>query len=253
MPAPILRLYPPPAIEVGTPYEELHLPPPSAAAPSLPYVIINMVSSVDGRIAAAEGGASRIGSVVDRRAMRVLRAKADAVMIGAGTLRAERLSLGLDETSTGPQPIGVVISNSGEVPLESNLISNAGQRILVLVPRGGATPSSETTHHLAAPATSSGAIDLEGALRLLRSEFAVNLLLVEGGPSLNHALVSAELADELLVTLAPKLLDGESDTPATLLSGSALPPTDLRLLHAYLAGDELFLRYALTNRESSPQ
>lgn len=243
MPERILRLYPLPATEVVELYEDLDLPPAGGRTSSLPYVIINMVSSVDGRVTTG-GGASRIGSAVDRRAMRILRSKADAVMIGAGTLRAERLSLGLDETSSGPQPLGVVISSSGEVPLETNLVLSAGQDILVLVPQDGATGPA---NRLGVPMTSSGTIDLEQALRLLRSRFAVEVLLVEGGPSLNHALISNYLADELLLTLAPKLLGGRLDDALTLVNGPALAPTDLRLLCAYLAHDELFLRYAIVN------
>src|SRR5215208_5128535 len=60
-----------------------------------PFVFLNMVQSADGKTA-IEGKASRLGTDNDRSVMRTLRSRADAVMIGGGTIRAERLSLSLD-------------------------------------------------------------------------------------------------------------------------------------------------------------
>jgi 2,5-diamino-6-(ribosylamino)-4(3H)-pyrimidinone 5'-phosphate reductase len=245
----ILRLYPLPAQEIaGGIYRDLELPPPGHRNPSRSYVVVNMVSSIDGR-AAIGGKASRIGSETDRQAMRTLRSKADAVMIGAGTLRAEKLSLGLDDPA-GPQPLAVIATNSGDVPLESNLIVGHGQKVLVIA-----------THHppenlgdrlrarvLRVPATLSGAVDLAEALKILKAEYAVDLLLVEGGPKLSHALISSNLADELFLTLAPKLLGGVPDESPTILNGPVMAARDINLLSAYLAGDELFLRCRIIQR-----
>ncbi|MDP8948986.1 MAG: RibD family protein [Actinomycetota bacterium] len=246
----ILRLYPPPTREIttGGVYEDLELPPPERRDPSRPYVIINMVSSVDGRIA-VEGKSSRIGSETDRRTMRTLRSKADAVMIGAGTLRAEKLSLGLDEPS-GEQPLAVIATRTGDVPLESNLIVGERQEVLIVTtqdaPENLNDQLCESARVLRVPATPSGAINLPEALEVLKAEHAVEVLLVEGGPSLNHALISQNLADELFLTLAPKLLGGTSDKPLTILGGPALAPiVEVKLLSAHLADSELFVRCAL--------
>jgi riboflavin biosynthesis pyrimidine reductase len=124
----ILRLYPLPTRDLSARgiYEDLELPPPERSDPSRPYVIINMVSSIDGKVA-IEGKSSRIGSETDRRVMRTLRSKVDAVMVGAGTLRAEKLSLGLDECSAGKQPLAVVVTATGDVSLESNLVRQEGE------------------------------------------------------------------------------------------------------------------------------
>jgi riboflavin-specific deaminase-like protein len=221
------------------------LPPPGCTETPRPYVIINMVSSVDGRTA-VEGKSSRLGSETDRQTMRTLRSRSDAVMIGAGTLRAERLSLGLDDPS-GRQPLAVIATKTGDVPLESNLIVGEHQEVLVITtqdaPKNLDDRLRESARVLRAPATPSGAINLGEALEVLRARHSVEVLLVEGGPSLNHALISQNLADELFLTLAPKLLGG---TSYELLAGPALAPIDAKLLSAHLAGSELFLRYALS-------
>src|SRR5919205_505267 len=157
---------------------------------SRPYVIINMVASVDGR-SAIEGKASRIGSQTDRQAMRTLRSKADAVMIGAGTLRAEKLSLGLDDPAE-PQPLAVIATSSGDVPLESNLIVGERQEVLLIAPEGVAVRSGERGV-LRLSTDPFGNVDLPQALRILKAEHAVDLLLVEGGPTLNYSLISQNL------------------------------------------------------------
>jgi 2,5-diamino-6-(ribosylamino)-4(3H)-pyrimidinone 5'-phosphate reductase len=246
----ILRLYPPPSGEItaGGVYEDFELPPPERRDPSRPYVIINMVSSIDGK-AALGGKSSRIGSETDRRAMRTLRSKADAVMIGAGTLRAERLSLGLDDPSSGPQPLAVIATRTADVPLESNLIVGERQEVLVLTtrqaPKNLCDRLRERARVLRVHATPSGAINLAESLQILKAEHTVDLLLVEGGPSLNHALISDDLADELFLTLAPKLLGGTLHETLTILDGPTLAPRDANLLSAHLADGELFLRYSL--------
>lgn len=241
----ILRLYPPPTTEItaGGPYEDLEFPPPGRPGPSRPYVILNMVSSLDGKTAVG-GKSSRIGSETDRRAMRTLRSKADAVMIGAGTLRAERLSLGLDDPSL-PQPLAVIVTATGaDVPLESNLIEP--QEVVVITTQNTPQDLDERLQQRASvlrvPPGVSGGVDLGAALKRLKAEHAINLLLVEGGPNLNHALISSNLADELFLTLAPKLLGGDT---LTLLDGPAPVTRNVVLISVHLAGDELFLRYGL--------
>ena len=253
-----LRLHPLPSQEISAPriYEDLELPPAGHRDASRPYVLINMVSSLDGRTT-AQGKAARIGSEADRQVMRTLRSKADAVMIGANTLRAERLSLGLDEFLSGSQPLAVVVAGTGDVPLETNLIAHERQEVLVIAaqdaPEDHMARLRSYAHVLRVPASPSGGVDLEEALESLKTERGVELLLVEGGPRLNHSLISEDLVDELLLTLAPKLLGGECPDALTLLTGrelSLLPTREPHLASVYLSSNELYLRYRLSRRES---
>lgn len=87
-------------------------------------------------------------------------------------------------------------------------------------------------------------------MSLLKQRHAVRILLVEGGPSLNHALITEGLVDELFLTLSPKLLGGkgEGSGPLTILEGLALDPDEtaqLNPISIHLSGRELFLRYSL--------
>jgi len=233
-------------VPAGEIYSDLELPPPGCHDSSRPYVIINVVSSIDGK-STVKGRTAGLGDDADRQTMRNLRAKAGAVMVGAGTLRSERISLGLDEPADGAQPLAVVATKSGDVPLERNLILHGSQEVLLLSPEKPYGARDESSRWLRVPGDTSGNMDLKEALKRLKSDYAVDLLLVEGGPTLNHALASHGLADELFLTFAPKLLGGEARDGLTILAGAPLPPGVLspELLSGFLAGDELFLRYGL--------
>ena len=213
-------------------------------------MFLNMVASADGQTSIGDK-ASKIGSDIDRHTMRNLRSNSDAVMVGADTLRAERLSLGLDKSSQGAQPLGIILTTLGDVPLESNLIFHEGQTVLVISSDAISKERAEALGQKAkvlriAPARD-GRPDLSKTLQTLKRDYAVERLLVEGGPTLNRALISAKLVDEIFLTLAPKLLGADASSgTGTILRGALPAAVDLHLLSAHLAGDELFLRYSVT-------
>lgn len=246
-----LRLYPEPSVSSvkGKIYDDLDLP--DLADRRLPYVLINMVSSVDGR-SSASGKASGIGGPADRSAMRALRSRVDAVMVGAGTLRAEKLNLGLDG-SEAEQPLAVVVGGAGGLPVLEHLVRPSGQAVILAVPqkylaRNGANPDGSgcglTT--LQCPGPRPDRVDLLDLLQALKAEHAVDRLLVEGGPGLNRSLIDAGLVDELFLTVAPKLLLGPEAAilgAATTDNEARAPSQALALVSVHSAGDELFLRY----------
>jgi riboflavin-specific deaminase-like protein len=229
-----------------------------------PYVLINMVTTLDGK-AAAGGKASPLGSATDRAVMRNLRARVDAVMIGAGTLRAEKLTLAVPEELAEArearglkrQPLGIVASASGNVPLQTNLLGPSPDNSLILVPSGIPKESIASLSGCASVETlpkalsSDPGFDLKKALNILKERHAVDALLVEGGPLLNYALVSSGLADEFFLTLTPKLIGGELYGSVTAFEGPALSTdTGVRteIVSVHLSGNELFLRYVLNFR-----
>ncbi len=245
-----LRLYPRPGAlaDKGEIYDGLDLP--ELAARRLPYVLLNMVSSVDGR-SSVGGKASGIGGQADRGAMRALRSRVDAVMVGAGTLRAEKLNLGLDDPEA-EQPLAVVVGGAGGLPVLEHLVRPAGQGVILALPQkpaaqkdGMGIEAREGVTTLRCPGQQPDRVDILRLLRVLKAEHAVDRLLVEGGPGLNRALIDAGLVDEFFLTVAPKLLLGPE---AAIVSGTQgnegqVPPRDLALVSVYSAGDELFLRY----------
>jgi 2,5-diamino-6-(ribosylamino)-4(3H)-pyrimidinone 5'-phosphate reductase len=253
----VLKLFPEPvaSLAVEDVYSNISFP----KREKRPYVIINMVCSLDGKVV-HEGKASQIGSSTDRAVMRTLRAHADAVMVGAGTLRAEKLRLDVPEDlsrereSRGlkPQPLAVIASTSGDVPLEKNLLGSSPDNLLILVtptvPQSRlAALSRVASVEIMPDETGDLHLDPTDALKVLKKRHAVDVLLIEGGPTFNHALISSGLADELFFTLAPILLGGEKPEALNILEGRPLiqKTEQPELISIHLSGNELFLRYFL--------
>ena len=230
----------------------------AAAGVERPYVILNMISTADGR--ATIGGRTRaLGGGADRELFHGLRAAVDAVMVGAGTLRAERYGRIIrdqrrrrlrHEQGLSEEPLACVVSRSLALSPDIPLLGEPSARVVIL------TSSAASLRDCAAQveyvrSTRHGRLDLRGALATLRERFGVALLLCEGGPHLNLTLLAAGLADELFLTLSPKLAGGDGGESLRILAGPELQPAvELALLGALSSDSEVFLRYRV--RPSAP-
>ena len=230
-------------------YRDLTFP---AAPPDRPYTVLNMVSTVDGK-ATISGRAAPIGSPLDHVLMRRIRCAVDALMYGAGTLRTEVINPSVPpelealRVSRGqsPQPLAVVVSSSGQVPLNNRFFRVPNVTKLVVVPTdipAQLRQDLESHAHLVSPGPSP--LEPRQFMKALHTDWAVKRIVVEGGPILNHSLIAARLVDELFLTIAPKLA-GDS-TAKTIVEGPPLPlevTPPLELVSAYYNQGELYLRY----------
>ena len=223
------RLHPEPA-SFDTAAELLADADLAALAPAdRPYVVLNMVASVDGR-ATYEGRSGPLGGPADKDMFHTLRTLVEAVMVGTGTLRAERYgrmvrdparqeqrrARGLD-----PEPYAIVCSRDGSFPEDIPLFTDPEARLL--------TYTDASPGHV---------------LRRAREEHGIRSVLCEGGPTLNGALLAEGVVDELFLTVAPLIAGGPD--PLTIVEGSG-PETAVPLeLVWLLEGDGmLFCRYAV--------
>ena len=241
-----------------------------------PHVIGNFVATLDGmvsyRIPGKEGGGTISGeNEPDRFIMGLLRASADAVLIGAGTLhataashfwtadsiytRAAKLYEIYRQAVLGKRepPVTVIVSSSGILDIARPMFqtSRAGIRILT-TSKGLDRLRAAGAHKL--PATKLTVLeDADGLIapgvivRFLYQECGVRLLLHEGGPSLFGEFVKARVVDEFFLTIAPQFAGSDVEKPRpTLIWGTQfLPETApwLRLLSVKQSGDHLYLRY----------
>lgn len=241
--------------EADSLYAGLVLPPGDGR----PHIVTNTVVSLDGKTV-FEGRSTPLGSHFDRELMRRLRAAADAVIMGAGTLRAEeiefRLPTGLlaGRLARGlpPYQTVVIVSARGDLPLERRLFSlpTDDLRPVVVTTRAAeARVRSTVPTRVTVLAHGETTVDLPEAMAALRRTLGIRHAILEGGPSLNAAMLAEGLIDEVMFTLSPKIVGGPALTmvagPAPLAGGIRA----VRLVSALAYGDELFLRYVVQRSE----
>jgi riboflavin biosynthesis pyrimidine reductase len=208
-------------------------------------VALNMVASLDGRIAVG-GRSAPLSSPADRRLFHELRAQADAVMAGARTMtierygpiirnpqaRARRAREGLPE-----QPLAVIPTRHLDLDPGLPLLSDPDSRVVILTSASGDVPACAAQIDYVRSAT------LREGLAELASRYGVRVVVCEGGPTLNGSLAAESLIDELFLARAP-LLVGDGHGAGAILEGHALAePQPLHLRMLLEADGQLYSHY----------
>ena len=227
-------------LETYRPWEQAH--------GNRPFLAVNFAATVDGRASIA-GVSGPIGSATDTAMLAGLRTRFDAVMIGAGTMRAERYGrlVGDPEKREARERIGlsrdplmVIVSARLDLPWDAGLFTEGAGRVLILTTAETEPPETETELVIV---RHDPAVDLSEAMRHLRGEHGVRALLCEGGPRLHAQLQAAELVDALFLTIAPKLTGGEAPR---IIEGELPGIAPLELSWLLEEDGELFARYSRT-------
>lgn len=217
-----------------------------------PYTVVNFVSSLDGR-ATVNGRSGALGDEGDKALFRALRAAADAVLVGTGTLEVERYGRMIRSPEVrearraeglAPEPLACVLTRSGRLPLGIPLFSEPEAHVVVF--SGAEVELGSVAARVEVVPLGAAEVDFTHALAHLRSAYGVRALLCEGGPRVFSALLQEAVVDELFLTVAPKLVGGGAEAPVT--SGpEPAELTDARLAGVLERDGTLFLRYQRTN------
>jgi riboflavin-specific deaminase-like protein len=226
----------------------------------LPFVFINVASTVDGKLAPANRRFVPFGSRRDQQKLLELRARADAVMAGARTVdllpvnlgpgpakyRRQRLRNGLREYN-----LRVVVSGSGTLNPNAEIFRQRFSPIIVLA-SGLATKANLGRLQAVADEVKvfgDEEVDFTAALTWLRKQRGVRRLLCEGGGEVNAGLFRAGLVDEVYLTFCPLIFGGRG--APTMANGKGIEELSeavkLRLTSLKRYGNELFLVYRVMN------
>ncbi len=195
-----------------------------------PWVIVNMVASVDGATAVA-GRSGELSSATDRAVFSALRSLADVIVVGAGTARTE----GYRPPRKAGQRIALVTRSMDFDRLEALVAS--GRAVALTVEDAQAGPVG-----LEVIRAGRAEVDLAAALVSLAAITGAAVALCEGGPSLNGAAFAAGVVDELCLTISPSIVSGAA---ARAVTGAPTldPPLGLDLVQVCEGEGSLLLRY----------
>jgi riboflavin biosynthesis pyrimidine reductase len=261
--------------ELDAVYGRLQFP----AHPGRPYVISNFVSTIDGVVSLNEPGRAGGGPISgnsphDRMVMGLLRAVADAIIVGAGTVRAtlprhlwtagyifpplanayQQLR---DALSKPEPPLTVIVTASGEIEPDRQVFQSGAAPVLILTTPEGAQRLGErglppSVQIVAAPGE--GRLAARSILETVGHARPADLLLVEGGPHLLGDFFAEGCLDELFLTFAPQMAgrDGAVERPALVAGRVFAPEHPLwgALVSVKRAQSHLFLRYAFGSADA---
>ncbi len=207
-----------------------------------PLISTNLAVTADGKISSVTPRPTGWTSREDHARLLELRADADAILVGRGTLDADRMTLTVPNRSA--QPLRCIVSRSGRIDPAHPIFAKAGGDIHLLVtgenPPSLTSPQDSriTVHHQT----------LRGFLHTLASEFQVRRLHCEGGGQLIRALAELDAIDEFHLTLAGHtLFGGQQAATATGIPAEFLPRSlDFEIRHFDPRPElgECFLSYA---------
>ncbi len=233
---------------------------PKTRNSKLPFVFVNMAITADGKIATANRAVSSFGSKRDKEHLFELRATADAVMCGAGTINSGPVNLGpgspkfrrmRTRRGLAEYNVRIITSGSGSVDPKAEIFKHTFSPIFILTTGRASENKLELLRKLATEIKSFGAneIDFRKALQWLRAKWGIKRLLCEGGGELNDALFRAGLVNEVHLTICPKIFGGRR--APTIAEGEGFAKlaeaAQLKLKSMQRIGDELFVVYECFN------
>jgi len=216
------------------------------------HVIVNMAVSVDGRINSRTRERFALGSEHDRRLMDVLRERADAVLIGAGTVRHDGHPMLLrypdlvakrKRRGESAHPVNVVLSGDLDLPVQRFFAGDATKRIIFTTRRATAArirKFQRVAEVVVLPGKHPSAPRVVEELH----KRGLKRLILEGGGEVHFPFAKAGLVDEWYITITPRLIGGRNSP--SFLDGEGFVKKNhiqLELVSLRRVKDELFLRY----------
>ena len=219
-------------------------------------MIANFALTADGKVSTRNFTPTGFTSKADKRRLQEIRCLGDALLAGARTISTDRMSMGITASDLRerrraiglpPEPLRVIVSNSGLIDPLWKVFQRTGSQVIVFSTQKMPQKLRASMARLADLwIFNSPKVDLAATLRILRSHYRVRAVVCEGGPRLFRALLEIEAVDELRLTWTPLIFGGTEAPTLTGIPGAFLPQTiRCRLKKMQINGNECFLTYTL--------
>jgi len=225
-------------------------------------VTVNFAISVDGRITTREREHVSLGSENDRRLMDELRVHADAVIVGAGTVRHDGrpmlirykdLQTKRTTRRLPAHPVNVVLTRTLDLPLRSRFFASRDVRRIIFTSSRAPKTRMQAFSRVAEVVVLRGSeVDPHRVMEELRKR-GLKRVLLEGGGEIHFSFAQAGLVGNLYVTVTPRLIGGK-EAPS-LLDGEGFLWRDhirLKLVSSQRVGEEIFLHYRVPVAKRRP-
>jgi diaminohydroxyphosphoribosylaminopyrimidine deaminase/5-amino-6-(5-phosphoribosylamino)uracil reductase len=207
----------------------------------LPFVILKIAMTLDGKIATETGESKWITSLESRRYVHRLRSKVDAVLTAIGTVKADDPELTV-RLVKGRSPVRVVIDPELEIPPQAKVLRTPPTTIIFTK-----TEVRNPTSDLSFPEGveveyfNSERLDLKEAMKSLYRR-GITSVMIEGGASLNYYALKDGIVDKVMIFIAPKIIGGRNSVPAVGgVSTSLQTPWRLRNLKIKHIGEDILI------------
>jgi 2,5-diamino-6-(ribosylamino)-4(3H)-pyrimidinone 5'-phosphate reductase len=214
-----------------------------------PHVLMMSEITADGKLTLKKGASSKILMKYMAPETEVLlhetRAQYDAIMVGSNTIRIDNSFLTV-RAVPGKSPIRVIPSSRADIPPEANVLG-PGAPTVIAVAETAPFERVKALRNRGADVVVAGEkkVDLTRLMRILSTEYGVERLMIEGGPTLNWHMLHARLVDEIRLIHLPFIVGG-ADTPS-LVGGMHIDAEEemirLSLKNFYLCGSNLITEY----------
>ncbi len=220
-----------------------------------PMFTLKMANTIDGRIATASGESRWITGYEARRQVHLMRARHDAVLIGAGTARVDDPLLDVRDLGlSGDNPVRIILDGGISLPLTSRLARTAKDVPLWICHRAGLDKKRRKTWEdigvtlIEVNHSDTGELDLADMAKQLGKR-GVTRVLCEGGGRVTSSMIAAELVDELVTFTAGIALGSDSAAVFGALQIEALSDApQFRLLETRTVGEDIMARWKPTDR-----
>jgi 2,5-diamino-6-(ribosylamino)-4(3H)-pyrimidinone 5'-phosphate reductase len=219
-----------------------------------PLVILHFAVTADGKVSTSKHTPARFTSAHDKQRLLEVRALADAILVGRGTLETDRMSMDLPNQRLRERrikegksecPLRVILTASGNISISLSVFEK-GDAPIVIYSTERMAPAQRRllSEHAAVHVAGSDDLDLVWLLWHLYEHYQVRSLVCEGGPTLVKALAQIDVIDEIYLTIAAKLFGGLAAPGLTGLPGEFLPASrQFQLIDIDRGENECYLRY----------